>query len=151
MRRGNGSAMAAALRNVRRVVDELGRLPPKLAVAAAPEITRRLALQFAKGVDPYGRPWTPLRPATLRKHSPPPLTDTGALRDGTKAEPMGGNRIGLTIRVGARYGAFHQVGFRVGKTRVAPRRILPSQGMPAEWRDILRKLARELARKTVGH
>jgi hypothetical protein len=63
---------------------------------------------------------------------------------------MTGGRIGLTIRIGARYGAFHQVGFRVGKTKVKPRKILPSQGMPSSWRAILDRHARELARRAGG-
>jgi hypothetical protein len=139
--------MAAALRDVRRLVDELGQLPRRLAVAAAPDITRAIAAQFRDGVDPYGKPWAPLKPSTLQKHGPPPLTYTGELKGGTKAEPMTGMRVGLTIRIGARYGAFHQVGFRVGRTKVKPRKILPNRGMPASWRVILTRHARELARR----
>jgi hypothetical protein len=149
MIRGNGSAFAKALRDVRRVVDELGQLPRRLAVVAAPDITREIAKQFLSGTDPYGRPWAQLKPRTLQKHGPPPLTDTGRLSGDTRAEPMTGGRIGLTIRIGARYGAFHQVGFRVGKTKVQPRKILPSQGMPSVWRAILDRHARELARRAV--
>jgi hypothetical protein len=147
--RGNASAFAAALRDVRKTVEALGRLPHNLAVAVAPDITSLLRAQFRDGVDPYGRPWAPLKPATLRKHGPPPLTHHGELRDGTAAEPMAGVRIGLTLRVGARYGAFHQVGFRVGKTKVPPRRILPNRGIPAAWRTAIERRARELAARAV--
>ena len=145
------SACIAALRQVRKVVDELGRLPRNLAVEAAPEITRMLKAQFRVGVDPYGNRWAPLAPATIAKgRQNPPLTDTHRLADGTEARPMTGGRAGLTIRIGAPYGAFAQTGFRVGKTRVPPRRILPSRGMPAAWREILVRKARELAAKARG-
>ena len=149
MIRGNGSAFARALRDVRKTVDLLGRLPHNLAVAAAPDITALLRRQFLEGVDPYGRPWAPLKPSTLKQHGPPPLTNKGALRDGTEATPMQGVRIGLTLRVGARYGAFHQIGFRVGKTKVPPRRVLPNRGIPAAWRAALDRRARELAARAV--
>lgn len=149
MIRGNGSAMAAALRDVRKIVDALGRLPRDLAVAAAPDITTLLRRQFLEGVDPYGNAWAPLKPSTLRQHGPPPLTFKGALRDGTVAEPMTGVRIGLTLRVGARYGAFHQLGFRVGKTKVPARKVLPNRGIPAAWRAVLDRRARELAARAV--
>lgn len=150
MIRGNGSAFAKALRDVRKVVDELGRLPRNLAVAVAPDITGALADQFRRGVDPYGNGWAPLKPSTLKQHGPPPLTYKGQLSGGTRAEPMGNGRIGLTIRIGARYGAFHQVGFRVGKTKVPARKILPNRGMPYAWRAALNRRARELAARAAG-
>lgn len=138
----NNSAFRAALRDIRKTIEELAYLPHKLAVVAAPDITRSLQLQFATGTDPYGRPWAPLKPSTLRKHGPPPLTDTGRLKSGTFARA---GRGGILIEVGASYGAFHQVGFRRGKTRVPARKILPSRGMPAAWRTILDRRARELS------
>lgn len=146
MTRGGASAFARALRSVRRTVEELGQLPRKLAAAAAPDITRELRNEFLNGCDPYGTPWAALKPSTLRKHGPPPLTDTTRARSGTKAEPMTSGRIGLTLVAGARYLAFHQIGFRVHKTRVPARRVFPNRGLPAAWRAILLRRARELAR-----
>lgn len=135
------------MRQVRRVVEELAYVPRRLAVDAAPEIDRLIQTQFRVGVDPYGNRWAPLRPATLRKHGPPPLTDRGNLSSHTVARPTPGGRAGITIRIGRPYGAFHQIGFRVGKTRVKPRRILPNRGMPASWREILNRKARELGQR----
>jgi phage gpG-like protein len=132
------------------VVNELGTLPRKLSVQAAPLISAELRSQFVTGVDPYGSPWAPLKPSTLRKHGPPPLTDTRRLRDNTKATPMTGGRIGIIAIVGAKYGAFHQVGFRVGRARVPARRILPNRGMPAAWRRILDERARFIAARARG-
>ena len=146
----NASACIAALRQVQRTVEELGRLPRKLAVTAAPLISAEVRDQFRTGTDPYGTPWAPLKPSTLRRHGPPPLTDTRALADGTKAIPSAGGRIGITVLIGKTYGAFAQTGFRVGKTRVPPRRILPNRGMPAKWREILTRTARALSAQAVA-
>jgi hypothetical protein len=142
----NASACRAALRQVRRSLEELARLPHKLAVTAAPLISAELRDQFRAGVDPYGKPWAPLKPSTLRKHGPPPLTDTRALADGTKAYA---GRGGILVVLGRSYGAFAQTGFRVKGTRVPPRRILPNRGLPAAWRAILDRTARALAEKAV--
>jgi hypothetical protein len=141
----------AALRDVQRTLDRLAELPRKLAVAAAPDITRLLQAQFQVGVDSYGDRWRPLKASTIAKgRSNPPLTASGRLRDGSKARPTpGGNRAGLQVVVGASYGAFHQVGFRVYHTRVLPRRVLPNRGLPKAWSGILIQRARELARKAV--
>jgi hypothetical protein len=144
MIRGNASACSVALRKCRKTIEELGVLPRKLAVAAAPLLNNELQKQFASGVDPYGQAWARIAASTLRKHGPPPLTDTRAMRDGTKVEPMTGGRLGIRMTV-PRPGAFHQVGFRVHGKRVPARRILPYRGMPAKWRQILNRTARELA------
>lgn len=125
------------------VLEGLARVPRRVAVIAAPQITRELRMQYRKGLDPYGQPWAKLRPATLKKHGPPPLTDSGVARDGTVATVRDGNRAGIHIRLGAQYLYFAQVGFRVGKTKVKPRRILPQHGMPARWREILKASARQ--------
>ena len=147
MKSGNADAAVRALASVRKQIEELARMPRKLAVACAPEITKLLRAGFRAGTDPYGRAWRRLKPSTLRKHGPPPLTDSGKLADGTRAVVLDGNRAGLHIKVGAPYGAFHQVGFRVGKTKVGPRRILPAFGMPASWRDVFARQAAKLARE----
>lgn len=137
----------SAFGRLEKLLEQLARVPRKTAAIAAPLITRELKAQFAKGVDPYGRPWAPLRPSTLERHGPPPLTDSGVLRDGTKAMVRDGNRAGIHIVLGARYGYFAQSGFRAGKIRVKPRRILPQQGMPAAWAAILKRAARQAVRE----
>jgi len=148
MKRVTGRQLVAQLGRLERVIEELAYAPRKVAVVAAPKLTRLLQQQFRRGEDPYGRPWAPLRPSTLaRGRRPPPLTDTRRLRDGTKATPYPGGRAGIRLKVGRPYGYFHQVGFRVGRTRVPPRRILPQFGMPAAWREALAEAAREVGRQ----
>lgn len=140
------SAAAAdrAISRMVRVLNELGQLPRKLAVAAAPEVTNLLHAQFDAGKDPYGRPWKPLAASTLRRgRRPPPLTKTGKLRDGTVARPMSGGRIGLTLRIGAPYGVYHQL----GNSRLPQRQIFPGHVMPATWRRVFDEQAKALARR----
>jgi hypothetical protein len=138
----------AALGRIQRVVDELGQLPRKLAVAAAPDITAMLHQQFVDGKDPYGRAWKPLAKSTVAKgrRNPPLYGPTRKLADGTMAKPMTGGRIGLTLIVGAPYGIFHQQ----GRGRPPRREILPTRGMPAAWRRALDTQAKLLARRAAG-
>jgi len=137
----------AAFGRLQRELERLARTPRRVAVIAAPQITRELGREFAHGADPYGHAWTPLRPSTLQKHGPPPLTHTGALAGRTRAMVRDGNRAGIHIVLGRAYGYFAQAGFRVGKTRVKPRRILPERGMPARWREILVAAFRQATRE----
>jgi hypothetical protein len=106
-------------------------------------------VQFRQGRDPYGTPWAPLKPSTLRKHGPPPLTDSGAGRDGTTAVALASNRAGIHLRLGAAYLYFAQVGFRAGRTKVKPRPVFPTRGLPASWREILKASARQAMREAV--
>ena len=147
--RGNARMAIESIARLQRVLHDLALVPRKVAAMAAPRLTRPLQAQFRAGKDPYGNNWAPLKPSTLKTgRRPPPLTGfTRELRDGTKAVQ---GRAGVRLHVGARYGYFHQVGFRAGKTRVPPRRILPQFGLPKEWRIILVRSAREAARAAMG-
>ena len=150
MIRGNAMAALSEIGRLERVLDRLMDLPRKVAAEAKPEIDRLLRQQFRQGVDPYGKPWARLRPATLAMgRRPPPLSDTKRLRDGTKVVLGGGNRAGLRVQVGAPYGYFAQVGFRNARTgRMVPaRRILPQFGMPRAWSAALHRAASRIARR----
>jgi|GEM_PF-3095075 hypothetical protein len=118
-------------------IGELRRVPRLTAMKAQTPILREVQRAFVEGHDPYGRPWVPLRTATLAIHGPPPLSRTLALAVGTDVSLMDGLKNGLLITLGAAYGYFHQVGFRHGKTRVPARRMLPQFGMPKRWREIV--------------
>ena len=138
MRSGGANLAIASLGRLIQTIETLARAPRRVAILAAPELTKLLRIQYLTGTDPYGRPWRALKPSTLAKgRHPPPLTDTKRLRDGTRAMVAPGGRAGIRLKLGAPYGFFHQVGFRVGKTKVAPRRILPQFGIPATWRKVL--------------
>jgi hypothetical protein len=143
MAAGTAKEAAAALRGLARTVERLAYVPNDVAKLAAPRLTMLLRKQFASGVDPYNKPWKPLRPATLAKgRTPPPLTETGSLRDHTGAARA---RAGIRLFVNRPYGLPHQTGFRNARTgrRVVARPILPSRGLPAAWTQVLQRAAKE--------
>lgn len=147
-----------------RCIDEIGRLqqtirrlsdlPRQTAIEAQGPLNKLLQDEFRLGQDPYGKPWAPVTQRTLamrlKSRSPIPLTDTRELRDGTVVEARAGGRAGLTIRLGAPYGYFHQVGFRVGSRPVPARPVLPDRGVPAAWKRVLEAAARRAARRLVA-
>lgn len=125
-------AAITALRSVAQAVRQLSRVTSVASRDAADEIAFLLQQEFDTGADPYGASWAPLAESTLETgRTPPPLTDTGALRDIDVSALPGA---GLAIALGEEYGAFHQIGFRVGKTDVPARPILPTRGLPDMWR-----------------
>lgn len=148
MMRGDATVGLAAIGRLKETLRRLSELPQQVAREAKPAIDRQLREEFLNGTDPYGRPWAPLKPSTLATgRKPPPLTDSGALKRGTRVELR--RRNGLVLLTGP-HGYFHQVGFRVGRTRVPPRRVLPQFGFPIGWKLILRDAARRCARRAVG-
>lgn len=147
---GTADEAIAKLEYAIRVLDRIGDLPRQLAVAAAPEITKLQKAQFTNGTDPYGRPWQPLAESTLKKgRTEPPLTDTKALRDGTDTVPVVGGRIALSHRVAAPYGIYHDSP-RPRSSNLPRRMILPSEGLPKAWSDVLDTQANILAQRAVG-
>lgn len=115
---------------------DLSHLPSQISKEVSEEITKELKKEYARGTDPYGKVWAPLKPSTLKRgRRPPPLTDTGKMRDGTKAVPLPG--AGVAVVVGAEYGKYHQT----GTERMAARPILPDRGMPRTWREIVKRVA----------
>jgi hypothetical protein len=149
MRRTNAAQAVEALRGLERTLERLVYVPRKVAIIAAPKLTALVHRQFADGTDPYGRPWRGLRPSTLAtgRRNPPLTGFTRRLKDGTKARPRAGGRAGIEFRIGARYGKFHQTGFRVGRTYVSPRRILPQFGLPQAWSRVLNEATRQAIRE----
>jgi hypothetical protein len=151
MIRGNAMRGIEAIGQLKGVLRRLSDLPRAVAVEAKPKIDKLLREGYQNGVDPYGNAWAPLKPSTLaRGRHAPPLTDTRKLRDGTVSKLRSGLRAGLVLMTGAPYGYFAQVGFRVGRTSVPPRRILPQYGLPVGWKIVLHDAARKCARRAVG-
>lgn len=122
----------------------LAQVPAQASREVAKELTTLLQQEFKQGTDPYGKRWAPLKPSTLKSgRHPPPLTATGALRDGTKATPMVG--AGVQIEVGEPYGVFHQY----GTYKMAARPILPSGVMPKAWTAIVKAAVGKLIKKAL--
>ncbi len=138
---GNGAAALRKMGDLLSLIERLSDVPARTAAIAAPKLDRLVQRQFENGVDPYGRPWAPLRPSTIGTgRKPPPLTGfTRKLRDGTGVKVRPGGRAGLVVKIGAPYGTFHQTGTRF----MVARRIMPQFGMPAAWRAVLTDASRE--------
>jgi hypothetical protein len=119
---------------LRRALKELAGVRSSMAPFVADAVTARLRVGFLSGVDPYGSPWAPLRPATLAKgRHPPPLTDTGKLSSGTRGKPMRGSGVAIIVP-DLHYAGYHMT----GTSRMAARPYLPTKGLPATWRDDIR-------------
>lgn len=145
MYRGERAVAVSAIGKLESLLVGLARVPFQVAIKSSPKINGLLLEQFKTGRNPYGQPWAPLKPATLATgRTPPPLTGfSRKLRNGTIATARPG---GLAIRMGASYWYFHAVGYRVGKTRVPIREILPSKGWPRRWLAALNESAVEVMR-----
>lgn len=112
---------------------DLASIPARVAKDASKRIASLIDTQFNDGVDPYGEPWAPLMPATIKKgRTPPPLTDTRAMRDGVTVSP--GKGAGVTIEIEADYAQYHQA----GTANMVARPILPAEAdLPDEWQDAI--------------
>lgn len=112
---------------------ELEGIPSRIAREVADGINEELASQFDRGTDPYGKPWAPLRPETVRRKSGDAriLRRADELSASTEARPSAGAGIEITS---IEYGQFHQSG-----TKHMPRRaVLPDEGeLPPAWLDII--------------
>jgi hypothetical protein len=128
---GNFKGLGQLARNISR----LASVPSQASKDAAARIHGRLQEQFDKGTDPYGKPWAPLRPATVRAgRTSPPLTDTRVMRDhDLEVRPMPGAGIAITFNPEAP-ALFHQKGTK----NMRARPILPTGAMPRGWNEDLR-------------
>jgi hypothetical protein len=114
-----------------RSLRQLAKVPAKIAKPVAKRLKKDQERYFNLGVDPYGRPWAPLKPATLAKgRHPPPLTDTRKGRRGIKFTPAKG--AGVQIRSFVSYMAGHM---RKTANRAA-RKFLPENRLPRKWQEI---------------
>ncbi len=125
-------------------LDELSGLPSRITRPVADGINDQIARQFTSGCDPYGDPWEPLLPQTVRRKGGDTriLVRTGALASLTVAKPMAGAGIEIESED---YGQFHQG----GTVHMDARPILPDGAeLPDEWQDIIENaLSRETGRK----
>jgi hypothetical protein len=122
----------------------LQRVPSQAARQAAADIAGLLEQQFDEGRDPYGNAWAELAESTLAKgRTPPPLTDSGAMRASTDVAPSAG--AGLTITLGAAYATYHQT----GTANMPARPILPEDELPPEWLDMIANAVQEAVSRRV--
>ena len=119
------------------------------SVMAAETIEQLIQREFDAGRDPFGKPWAPLAKATLKRgRRPPPLTDTGAMRNSISVIARGGN---LSVHSDSTIIQYHQDGTRNadGSTRMPQRKIFPdlSDPMPARWENAIQQSSERAFKK----
>jgi hypothetical protein len=155
--RGDFAALREALVKIKKLTVAI----PKITAACAPELRDEVQRQFSAGTNPYQTAWVPLRPRTLAKHGPPPLTHTGSMRAGITVQ---GTNNSIVFK--APHPAFlHQYGWgakkpprkrkgrgRPGKIQATrqggswgpKRQIFPDGRVPNVWRRMIRRIARDV-------
>ncbi len=115
-------------------LSELEDIPSRIAREVADGITEEIRTQFDAGTDPYGAPWAPLLPQTVRRKAGDRriLRRTDRLSSETVARPTSGSGIEITSLP---YGGVHQVG---DGSRMVARPPLPDgDELPESWQDII--------------
>jgi hypothetical protein len=117
-------------------VADLAEVPSRASKAIADDLSGLIQDEFDAGTDPYGTPWKPLAEATLDKgRTPPPLTDTRAMRKSAVVRPMRPAGVAMTID---HPGAPHQTGWSGPQGSGPARPILPERReLPPEWQDVI--------------
>ena len=116
-------------------VADLAEVPSRAAARIASELEDLIHGEFDGGEDPYGQGWESLAQATLDKgRTPPPLTDTRAMRNSLAVRPM--QRAGVSITI-AHPAAPHQTGWHGTQGAGPSRPILPMREMPASWEGVI--------------
>jgi phage gpG-like protein len=119
----------------------------ELAQVLAETAGKLVADGFRRGLDPYGKPWAPLKRKRTRDKRGTrgrPLLDTWRLRASFAAVPRPG---GFSIEATAVYAPHHQYGTRRG---VPQRQMVPmpeTGGLPASWRSVFDRDTRALVRR----
>ena len=132
------------LAGLRRALGQLAKVPAQASKDAAAGIDKLLQREYLNGADPYGKPWTPLKPSTIAKgRRNPPLTASGAMRSGTRARPLPGGGISIEAPSPAN---FHQSGTK----NMAKRPILPEKGLPVAWKAEIDKAVTANIKRTMS-
>ncbi len=120
------------------ILEELEGIPSRVSSEVAQGINALLKEEFDNGTDPYGNPWTPLLPQTIRRKGGDTriLRDTDALSSGTIAKASQG--AGVEI-VSIEYGQYHQ----------ATRQILPEGELPTAWQDVIEQATERAFKKVM--
>jgi phage gpG-like protein len=90
---------------------------------AAAEALKLVQLGFRKGVDPYGKPWAP-----LKRRNGKPLRDTGRLANSFTARPTAE---GFVVGTNTDYAPHHQWG--APKAGIEQRGMVPQPTLSEPW------------------
>jgi hypothetical protein len=126
-------------------LSELEDLPSRITREVADEITEEIRTQFDAGTDPYGAPWAPLLPQTVRRKAGDRriLRRTDALSSQTVARPTSGSGIEITS---LEYGQRHQGGTK----HMVARPVLPDGAeLPESWQEIIETATEKAFKKAM--
>ena len=134
------------LNELAELVANMASLPSRISKRVSEDLEPMIQQQFDEGVDPYGNPWEPLASATIDKgRSPPPLTETGAMRDSLSVKPLQSSGISIKLDHPA---LPHQSGWQGPQGSGPARPILPVGGeLPPAWKAMIDRIASEEMRK----
>lgn len=136
----------AGFRDLAANLAKLDGIPSRIAAEVAGEINASIQDQFSGGADPYGKPWKPLLPQTVRRKGGDSriLMRTDSLAGETTAKPAAGAGIEITS---IDYGNFHQTGTK----HMVPRKILPDgDELPETWTNAIQTATENAFKKALG-
>lgn len=135
-------ALSAAAK-YRNVASALLKVPSRVSAEAAPAIERMWRKTYRAGQDPYGRPWAKLAPSTVaRKGHDTIMVETKATYNETRVRPLPGAGLGLSTGYKAQW--------HLEATDNRPARpVLPLHGLPAPWRERLKRIYVEAGKRAV--
>jgi hypothetical protein len=125
------------------------RLAPVVAEGLQGTVLKLLADQFRKEVDPYGKPWAPLkreRPRNAkarkkgRRGAQKILQNTGLLRASGSTAVIGGR---ISVRFPVSYATFPQSGTKHSEAR----KLVPDAGPSQTWNAALKRDAGALLKQ----
>ncbi len=125
----------AGLKDLQARLAELEDIPSRIAKEVAEGISALVADEFAGSHDPYGRPWKPLLPSTVKRKGGDSriLRRTDVLSSETTAKSASGAGVDV---VSIDYGGVHQEGNP--KNGMVARKILPDgSDLPKAWEKII--------------
>ena len=124
---------------------ELEGVPSRIAKEVAEGISALVADEFAGSHDPYGKPWKPLLPQTVRRKGGDTriLRRTDALAGDTTVKPSSGSGVEV---VSIDYGQFHQSGTK----HMVARKILPDgSDLPKAWEAVIEEASARAFKKVL--
>lgn len=118
----------AGLQRVAAELRALSAVRRRTAIVSAAKIKKLTNSEFKTGTDPYGQPWTPLKPSTIAKTGRTQPLSTGAKRFAVSV-------FSTIAKITASSAASLIDLFQRGTRHMAARPILPTegQGAPATW------------------
>ena len=135
----------AGFRDLAERLAELEGIPSRIARDVADGINESIADQFATGTDPYGKPWAPLLPQTVRRKGGDTriLRRSDALSSETVARPTSGSGIEITS---VESGQYHQGGTK----HMVARKVLPDGAeLPDAWTEAIEKATEKAFKKAM--